>query len=154
MQKKFTEAIETFERAIEIGEKKMNDPSLRDRKNLLTNLGELCFSLYTLSENQMMVRKALEITKLHNKIIAELHGEKSTQYAQSLFLRAKSLMVNQGDKQEQMDALNQAIAIEEENNKSKSIKSLLLGRMHFCKATILQADKDFTGAKKEYESAK
>jgi hypothetical protein len=132
----------------------MNDPKVKDRKVMLGNLGELCFSLYTLCENQNQNQKALEVTKLHNDIIKELHGEKSTQYAQSLFLRAKSLMVNQGDKVEQMAILEAAIRIEEENNKNKSTKSLLLGRMHFCRATIMQSAKCFKEAKASYEKAK
>lgn len=72
----------------------MNDPKVKDRKQFLTNVGELCFSLYSLYENQMQPSKALEVTRIHNDVIRELHGEKSTQYATSLFLRAKSLMVN------------------------------------------------------------
>ena len=50
-------------------------------------------------------------------------------------------MVNQGDKEEQMTILERAISIEEENNKDKPTKSLLLGRMHFCRATIMQSQK-------------
>ena len=53
-----------------------------------------------------------------------------------------------------MEVLNRAIAIEEENNKNKPVKSMLLGRMYFCRATINQSDLDFTSAKKNYVLAK
>ena len=53
-----------------------------------------------------------------------------------------------------MEVLERAIAIEEENNKTRPTKSLLLGRMHFCRATIMQSLKNFKEARKSYEKAK
>jgi hypothetical protein len=49
-----------------------------------------------------------------------------------------------------LKVLDQAIGIEEENNKSRTTKSLLLGRMYYCRATIMQSMKNYTESKKDY----
>lgn len=69
--------MKTLERAIKIGQSKMNDAKVRDRKALLTNLSELCFYFCSLNESENIISKDFDVTLLHNEVIKELHGENS-----------------------------------------------------------------------------
>jgi len=67
----------------------------------------------------------------------DIFGEKSTQYAHSCFLNAKTLMMSIGSNPEEtLKSINTAIDIEEEIQKGRPVKNSILGRYHYCAGTI------------------
>ena len=97
-----------------------------------TSLGELIFSLYSLHESNKQFSKALETANIHNQLMKEIHGEKSSQHAYSLFLKSKMLLVDpEVSTNELLDTIHKALEIEEEIQSKRPVKSALLGRLHY-----------------------
>lgn len=80
-----------------------------------------------------------EQLKISDKILdfsREQYGEKSSQFTDGLYLRAK-LVYTMGQAKESLDLVRQCIKIELGHPRSGGRKDLNLGMMHLLKASIL-----------------
>lgn len=113
LNQKSTESIQTFETATKLAEKILDSGKAKDKIALKTSLGEIVGNLYYIFETSKDYHKALEAAKKYSGIQRELHGEKSTQHAQSLFFISKMyFMIPESEKQDIIDTIQKAIDIE------------------------------------------
>mmetsp|Transcript_40085 Transcript_40085/g.38605 ORF Transcript_40085/g.38605 Transcript_40085/m.38605 type:complete len:241 (-) Transcript_40085:39-761(-) len=159
LNKMHSEAIETLCRSVQIAYKALEGEFSKEQKNSFrTHLSEMLYTLYSLYDSTKSYERALQVSLQHNDIAKQLHGEKSSQYCYSLFLKAKILTLKNGSStlqmKEPLEILSQAIQIEEELQEKKDVKSALLGRMYYMIATLHIGLKQFPLASKCLASSK
>ncbi len=123
-----------------------------DKKGLLANMGEVYYEQYLINKTGGENEKAFAALTDHEEVIAQVHGEKSSQNARSLFMKAKFVLDTDKDRMsEGMEYIEKAIMIE--GALCPQMPSALIGRLQYTKGVFHYAQEEYEQAMAAFEVA-
>ncbi|CDW78939.1 kinesin light chain-like protein [Stylonychia lemnae] len=147
------QAKEVLQRAVNIGREAIK----RDSK-LKTKIGDQVMEIYSLFYSIFEEKKQYDQVRFISTDLLdfteEVFGEKSLQYSQAAFNRARVIMMEEGgDMNESKRYILKAVEIEEHLQENKTAKSVVLGRYLYCAGTIFSGLNDSKTAKTYFKRA-
>lgn len=112
--------METFTRAFNICKQMLDTGKAKDKAQVKVHASEVIFLMYSIIE----IPSDPDQLAIHEQFLRDNLGERSTQLAHFMFLKAKKLMANKEiNAAEALVYVDEAISIEDEIQKDKPVKT-------------------------------